>query len=88
MSQPARPDPARALGACDSPSPAPLAQPQHRSPARRWITTACLTLAIVLTPATQLAVWTERTFLDGGRSRHFGQNCLIDPAAMVPLLCG
>ena len=63
MSQPARPDPAWALGACGSPSPAPLAQPQPRSPARRWITMACLTLAIVLTPATQLAVWTERTFL-------------------------
>jgi hypothetical protein len=63
MSQPAHPDPAWALGACDSPSPVPLAHPRHRSPARRWITMACLTLAIVLTPAAQLAVWIEGTLL-------------------------
>ena len=40
MSQPARPDPARAPRARDWPAPAPPAHPQHRSPARRRITTA------------------------------------------------
>ena len=40
MSQPARPDPARALSARDRPAPAPPAHPQHRSPARRRITAA------------------------------------------------
>jgi hypothetical protein len=33
MSQPACPDPARALSARDWPAPAPPAHPQHRSPA-------------------------------------------------------
>jgi hypothetical protein len=41
MNQPARPDPARAPRARDWPAPAPPAHPQHRSPARRRITTAC-----------------------------------------------
>ena len=40
MSQPACPGAARAPSARDWPAPAPPAHPQHRSPARRRITTA------------------------------------------------
>jgi hypothetical protein len=43
MSQPARPDPAHAPSTRDRPAPAPPAHPQHRSPARRQLTTAPLT---------------------------------------------
>jgi hypothetical protein len=50
MSQPARPDPSRALRARDWPAPAPPAHPQHRSPARR-ITIAGLTPEQPMTPA-------------------------------------
>ena len=63
MSQPARPDPPRTLSAPDWPAPAPLAQPQPRSPGRRRITAVCLTLAVVLAPATQLVAWAEGTLL-------------------------
>ncbi len=63
MSQSASSDPPRALGARDWVAPAPLAHPPHRSPARRWITAACLTLAILLAPVTQLVAWAEGTLL-------------------------
>ncbi len=55
MSQPAHPDPARALRARDWPAPAPPAHPQHRSPGRRRITTACLTLQQPTTAASPAA---------------------------------
>jgi hypothetical protein len=55
MSQPACPDPARALRARDWPAPAPPAHPQHRSPARRRITTACLTPEQPITAASPAA---------------------------------
>jgi hypothetical protein len=51
MSQPACPGAGRALSARDRPAPAPPAHPQHRSPARRWLTTACLTPQQPMTPA-------------------------------------
>ena len=63
MSQSASSDPPRALGARDWVAPAPLAHPPHRSLARRWITAACLTLAILLAPVTQLVAWAEGTLL-------------------------
>lgn len=63
MSQSGSSDPPRALGARDWAAPAPLAHPPHRSPARRRITAACLTLAILLAPATQLVAWAEGTLL-------------------------
>jgi hypothetical protein len=41
-----------------------MSQPASpRSPARRWITAVCLSLAIVLASATQLVAWAEGTFL-------------------------
>jgi hypothetical protein len=60
MSQPAYPDPWQALTARDWPPPPPA---RHRSRARRWITAACLTLAVLLTPAVQLIAWAEGTLL-------------------------
>ena len=63
MSQSASSDPPRALGARDWVAPAPLAHPPHRSLASRWITAACLTLAILLAPVTQLVAWAEGTLL-------------------------
>jgi len=55
MSQPARPDPARALRARDWPVPGPPAHPQHRSPARRRITTAVPTSQQPITAASPAA---------------------------------
>jgi hypothetical protein len=65
MSQPTSPDHRWALRARDSPappSPAP-APARYRSRARRWITAACLTLAVLLTPVVQLTAWAEGTLL-------------------------
>jgi hypothetical protein len=53
MSQPARPDPARALRTRDWPAPPPPAHPQQRPPARR--TRACLTPEQPMTPASPAA---------------------------------
>jgi len=55
MSQPARPGAARARSARDRPAPAPPAHPQHRSPARRRITTARLTPQQPMTAASPAA---------------------------------
>jgi hypothetical protein len=63
MNQLAGPGPGRALSARHWPAPASLASPQHRSPARRWITAVCLALAVLLAPATQLVAWAEGTLL-------------------------
>jgi hypothetical protein len=56
MSQPARPDPARAPRARDWPAPAPPAHPQHRSPARRRITLAGVTLEQPISAASPAAI--------------------------------
>src|SRR5882724_2449194 len=61
MSQPASPDPWQALTARHWPATA--APARHRSRARRWISAACLTLAVLLTPAVQLTAWAEGTLL-------------------------
>jgi hypothetical protein len=65
MSQPASPDPWQALRATHWPPPAPVppAPARTRSRARRWISAACLTLAVLLTPAVQLTAWAEGTLL-------------------------
>jgi hypothetical protein len=63
MSQPASPDPWQALTARHGPAPAPPAPARHRSRARRWISAACLTLTVLLTPAVQLTAWAEGTLL-------------------------
>lgn len=65
MSQPASPDPWQALRARHWPPPAPVlpAPARPRSRARRWISAACLTLAVLLTPAVQLTAWAEGTLL-------------------------
>jgi hypothetical protein len=63
MSQPASPDPWQALTARHRPATAPPAPARHRSRARRWISAACLTLAVLLTPAVQLTAWAEGTLL-------------------------
>jgi hypothetical protein len=63
MSQPASPDPGQALTARRWPAPVPPAPARHRSRARRWISAACLTLAVLLTPAVQLTAWAEGTLL-------------------------
>ena len=63
MSQPASSDPPRALSGRAWVAPAPLGHPPHRSPARRWITAAFLTLAILLAPVTQLMARAEGTLL-------------------------
>jgi hypothetical protein len=55
MSQPARPDPARAPTAPDRPAPPLPARPQHRTPARRRLTTASLTPQQPMTPASPAA---------------------------------
>ena len=55
MSQPARPGAARARSARDWPAPAPPTHPQHRSPGRRRITTAGLTLQQPMTAASPAA---------------------------------
>jgi hypothetical protein len=75
MSQPASPDPWQALTARHWPPPPPAPPPpappppappppaRHWSRARRWFTVACLTLAVLLTPAVQLIAWAEGTLL-------------------------
>jgi hypothetical protein len=73
MSQPASPDRRWALRARDwpgardwpasAPPPPPPAPARYRSRARRWITAACLTLAVLLTPVVQLTAWAEGTLL-------------------------
>jgi hypothetical protein len=55
MSQPARPDPARAPTAPDRPAPPLPARPQHRTPALRRLTTASLTPQQPMTPASPAA---------------------------------
>lgn len=67
MSQPATPDPWQALRDRHWPAPAPTppapAPARHGPRARRWITAACLTLAVLLTPAVQLTAWAGGTLL-------------------------
>jgi hypothetical protein len=55
MSQPARPGAARAPTAPDRPAPPLPARPQHRTPARRRLTTASLTPQQPMTPASPAA---------------------------------
>jgi hypothetical protein len=63
MSQPASPGPWQAPAARHWPAPAPPAPARHRPRARRWISAACLTLTVLLTPAVQLTAWAEGTLL-------------------------
>ncbi len=63
MSQPASPDPWQAPAARHWPAPPTPARARHRPRARQWISAACLTLTVLLTPAVQLTAWAEGTLL-------------------------
>src|SRR5260370_10908562 len=63
MSQPASPDPRQAPAARHWPAPPTPAPARHRPRARQWISAACLTLTVLLTPAVQLTASAEGTLL-------------------------